>query len=288
MKIAVVTDSTAYLSPEEAAANNIHVVPIPVTLDGQTYREGVDISTSDFYEKMANSSSFPTTSQTPIGQLMEVYQGLADDGYDAVISIHLTRAITGYLDTVEQLAEQMKDTIKIVPITVKMMGYLALEAAKLASEGDDLDDIVKKVKEYRDTFNNVFVVDDLQNLVRGGRLSNASAFVGSILKIKPLLTMHTPTYAIEAFEKVRSMKKAKLRCEQIFDEDIAKLDYPVKAMVIHANVPEEGQKWLDKLQADHPDISFELSYFGPVIGSHLGQGALALAWMQDTAKKPLA
>ena len=292
MKIAVVTDSTAYLSPEEAAANNIHVVPIPVTLDGQTYREGVDISTSDFYEKMANSSSFPTTSQTPIGQLMEVYQGLADDGYDAVISIHLTRAITGYLDTVEQLAEQMKDTIKIVPIdshlTVKMMGYLALEAAKLASEGDDLDDIVKKVKEYRDTFNNVFVVDDLQNLVRGGRLSNASAFVGSILKIKPLLTMHTPTYAIEAFEKVRSMKKAKLRCEQIFDEDIAKLDYPVKVMVIHANVPEEGQKWLDKLQADHPDISFELSYFGPVIGSHLGQGALALAWMQDTAKKPLA
>lgn len=292
MKIAVVTDSTAYLSPEEAAANNIHVVPIPVTLDGQTYREGVDISTSDFYEKMANSSSFPTTSQTPIGQLMEVYQGLADDGYDAVISIHLTRAITGYLDTVEQLAEQMKDTIKIVPIdshlTVKMMGYLALEAAKLASEGDDLDDIVKKVKEYRDTFNNVFVVDDLQNLVRGGRLSNASAFVGSILKIKPLLTMHTPTYAIEAFEKVRSMKKAKLRCEQIFDEDIAKLDYPVKAMVIHTNVPEEGQKWLDKLQADHPDISFELSYFGPVIGSHLGQGALALAWMQDTAKKPLA
>ena len=153
MKIAVVTDSTAYLSPEEAAANNIHVVPIPVTLDGQTYREGVDISTSDFYEKMANSSSFPTTSQTPIGQLMEVYQGLADDGYDAVISIHLTRAITGYLDTVEQLAEQMKDTIKIVPIdshlTVKMMGYLALEAAKLASEGDDLDDIVKKVKEYQ-------------------------------------------------------------------------------------------------------------------------------------------
>ena len=291
MKIAVVTDSTAYLSPEETAANNIHVVPIPVTLDGQTYREGVDISTSDFYEKMANSSSFPTTSQTPIGQLMEVYQGLADDGYDAVISIHLTRAITGYLDTVEQLAEQMKDTIKIVPIdshlTVKMMGYLALEAAKLASEGDDLDDIVKKVKEYRDTFNNVFVVDDLQNLVRGG-LSNASAFVGSILKIKPLLTMHTPTHAIEAFEKVRSMKKAKLRCEQIFDEDIAKLDYPVKAMVIHANVPEEGQKWLDKLQADHPDISFELSYFGPVIGSHLGQGALALAWMQDTAKKPLA
>lgn len=292
MKIAVVTDSTAYLTPEEAAANNIHVVPIPVTLDGQTYREGVDISTSAFYDKMVQSGSFPTTAQTPIGQLMELYQGLADDGYDAVISIHLTKAISGYLNTIEQLAIQMKDVIKIIPfdshLTVKMMGYLALEAAKLANNGDDLDDILKKITEYRDTFNNVFVVDDLQNLVRGGRLSNAAAFVGSILKIKPLLTMNTPTHAIEAFEKVRSMKKAKSRCEQIFDEDIAKLNYPVRAMVIHADVPEAGQKWLDKLQADHPDIRFELSYFGPVIGTHLGKGALALAWMQDTEKKPLA
>lgn len=292
MKIAVVTDSTAYLTPEEAAANNIHIVPIPINLDGQTYREGVDITTSEFYDKMAQSSSFPTTAQTPIGELMETYQKLADDGYDTVISIHLTRAISGYLDTVAQIAEQMKDTIKIVPfdsqLTVKMMGYLALEAAKLANNGDSLDDILKKLTEYRDTFNNVFVVDDLQNLVRGGRLSNASAFVGSILRIKPLLTMHTPNHAIEAFEKVRSMKKAKLRCEQIFDEEIKKVDYPVRAMVIHADVPEAGQKWLDKLQADHPDIRFELSYFGPVIGTHLGKGALALAWSQDTEKKPLA
>ncbi len=101
--------------------------------------------------------------------------------------------------------------------------------------------------------------------------------------------MHTPTHMpLEAFEKVRSMKRLNFAVNKSFDEDIAKLDYPVKAMVIHANVPEEGQKWLDKLQADHPDISFELSYFGPVVAPHLGQGALALAWMQDTAKKPLA
>lgn len=292
MKIAVVTDSTAYLSPEEVAANDIHVLPIPVTLDGQTYREGVDISTSDFYEKMANSSSFPSTSQTSIGQLIELYEGLADEGYDAVISIHLTRSISGYLDTVQQIADQLADRIKIVPFdsyaTVKLMGYLAIEAAKLAAAGDDLDDIVRKLTEYRATMNNVFIVDDLQNLVRGGRLSNASAFVGSILKIKPLLTMHTPTHAIEAFEKVRSMKKAKLRCEQIFNDDLAKVDYPVRAIVLHANAPEAGQKWMAKLQEEHPDINFELSYFGPVIGTHLGQGALAIAWLQDTTKKPLA
>lgn len=291
MKIAVVTDSTAYLTSEEARANDIRVVPIPLIIDGQSYREGIDLTTEDFYARLKTAGSFPSTSQPPVGELMKLYQQLADEGYEAVISIHLTAAISGLMNTVRQLAEEMKDTIQIIPfdshLTVKMMGYEALEAAKLIQAGDDLETVLTKLTAYRDTFNNVFVVDDLQNLVRGGRLSNASAFVGSILKIKPLLTMHTANYAIEAFEKVRSMKKAKLRCEQIFADDLSHLDYPVRAMVLHANDEAAGQKWLTHLRELHPDIAFELSYFGPVIGTHLGQGALALAWMQDTVKQPL-
>lgn len=291
MKIAVVTDSTAYLTAEEAKANNIYVVPIPVMIDGQTYQEGVDITNEEFYDKLNSSSSFPTTSQPPIGELIELYTKLADDGYDAIISIHLTSAISGMLNTVHQVAEQLKDKVKIVPfdswLTVRMMGEMALYAHKLIADGDDLDTVLRKLRAYRSTFDEVFVVDDLQNLVRGGRLSNSSAFVGSILKIKPLLTMHGPTHAIEAFAKVRSMKKAKVRCEQIMDEALAKVDYPVRAIVYHANVPEEGQKWMDKLQQDHPDIKFQLSYFGPVIGTYLGQGALAISWSQDTDKQPI-
>ena len=292
MKIAVVTDSTCYLTKEEIAANNIHVVPIPFTLNGKTYKEGVDITSEEFYKQLKTASTFPSTSQPSIGEMMELYQGLADQGYDAVISIHLTKTISGFLNNITQLSEEMKDTIKIVPfdsgITVKLMGYLSIEAAKLANQGADIDEIVTKLTELKDTFHDVFVVDDLQNLVRGGRLSNASAFVGSILRIKPLLSFDNPNHDIEAFEKVRSMKKAKARCEQIFDESIAKLDYPVRAIVLHANDEGAGKKWMTKLQADHPDIKFELSYFGPVVGVHLGQGALALAWLQDTEKKPLA
>lgn len=291
MKIAVVTDSTAYLTAEEAKTNNIYVVPIPVMIDGQTYQEGVDITNEEFYDKLNSSSSFPTTSQPPIGELIELYTKLADDGYDAIISIHLTSAISGMLNTVHQVAEQLKDKVKIVPfdswLTVRMMGEMALYAHKLIAGGDDLDTVLRKLRAYRSTFDEVFVVDDLQNLVRGGRLSNSSAFVGSILKIKPLLTMHGPTHAIEAFAKVRSMKKAKVRCEQIMDEALAKVDYPVRAIVYHANVPEEGQKWMDKLQQDHPDTKFQLSYFGPVIGTYLGQGALAISWSQDTDKQPI-
>lgn len=291
MKIAVVTDSTAYLTTQEAAENNIHVVPIPFTIDGKSYQEGVDITTEEFYAELKTSKTFPSTSQPPIGKMMELYQQLADEGYDAVISIHLASSISGFINSLELLADQMKDTIKIVPfdsqITVKLMGQLAIEAATLVKQGDDLDTIVDKLTQLRSTIHDDFVVDDLQNLVRGGRLSNASAFVGSILRIKPLLSFDNPNHAIEAFEKVRSMKKAKIRVEQIFDAAVAKTDYPVRAFVFHAAAEEAGQKWLDELQERHPDIDFELSFFGPVIGVHLGQGALAVGWMQDTRKKPL-
>ncbi|MDO4903004.1 MAG: DegV family protein [Limosilactobacillus sp.] len=291
MKIAVVTDSTANITPEEAAQHDIHVVPIPFTIDGQTFREGVDISTEEFYDKLKNSSSFPSTSQPSIGQMMELYQQLADDGYDAAISIFLTSSISGFLSTVHGLVDEMKDKIQIIPfdchITSEPMHYVVLEAAKLVKQHEDPDEVVSKLTTLSDSIRSLFVVDDLQNLVRGGRLSNASAFVGSILKIKPLLSFDNPSHSIEAFEKVRSMKKAKLRCEEIFEDKLQGLDYPVRAVIIHANAEEAGQKWVDKLSAAHPDVDFKLGYFGPVIGTHLGEGALALTWFRDTDKKPL-
>lgn len=289
MKIAVVTDSTASLTPKEVAEHNIHVVPIPLTIDGKDYEEGKDITTAEFYEKLKASSTFPSTSQPPIGEMMAIYQNLADQGYDAVISIHLASSISGFLNTISQLAEQMKDTIKIVPfdsrITVRLMGYMVLEASRLIEAGNDLDTVIEKLTALRDTVHDAFVVDDLQNLVRGGRLSNASAFVGSILQIKPLLSFDNPEHSIQAFEKVRSMKRAKARIEKIFDESVAAVDYPVRAIVFHGNAEEAGQKWMEKLQADHPDVQFELSFFSPIIGVHLGQGALAIGWMMDTEKQ---
>lgn len=291
MKIAVVTDSTAYLTAKEIADYDVHVVPIPFTIDGKDYHEGVDMTTDEFYRELKTSKTFPSTSQPPIGEMMELYKKLADEGYEAVISIHLAKSISGFLNNIQLLADQMKDTIRIVPfdsqITVKLMGQLAIEASILIDQGDDVDTVVDKLTKLRSTIHDDFVVDDLQNLVRGGRLSNASAFVGSILRIKPLLSFDNPNHAIEAFEKVRSMKKAKLRVEQIFDQNLAQTDYPVRAFVFHAAAEEAGEKWIAELKENHPEIDFELSYFGPVIGVHLGQGALALGWMQDTRKKPL-
>lgn len=287
MKIAVVTDSTAYLSAEQIKENDIHIVPIPFILDGKSYDEGIDITTEEFYEKLRTSETFPSTSQPPIGKLIELYESLGDQGYDAVISIHLAGTISGLVQTLETVKDTV-DNIQVVPvdseITVLLMGYLAIEAARMAKQGKDLDEILTRLDHLKKTINEYFVVDDLQNLVRGGRLSNAAAFVGSVLKIKPILTFDDETDKIVAFDKVRSSKRALKRVEDLFEEDTKDLTYPIKMIVIHANNEEAAKEWQAKLAKKYPNNSIEISYFGSVIGTHLGENALALGWMEDIDK----
>lgn len=286
MKIAVVTDSTCYLTKEEIQESGITVVPIPVIIDGKSYDEGVDITTEEFYERLRTSQSFPSTSQPPLGQMVELYEGLQKQGYDTVISIHLASTISGFVQSLKGLEGTIDGLNLIVydsQITVRLMGVMALEAARMAKEGADPDSILKRLDYLRETSGEYFVVDDLQNLVRGGRLSNASAFVGSLLKIKPILTFND-SHEIVAFEKVRSSKKALARVEQLFEEDRAKAPYPLRAMVIHANDEPAALKWKEKLKEEYPDLPIDISYFGPVVGAHLGEKALALAWILDYKK----
>jgi DegV family protein with EDD domain len=284
MKIAVVTDSTAYLTPEQIRENDIHVVPIPVVLDGEVYDEGVDITPEEFYEKLRNTKSFPSTSQPAIGKLMELYGSLAKQGYDTVISIHLASTISGLIGSIETVAQEMHD-IKIIPfdskITVMLMGNMCIQAARMAKENKSAKEIIAHLEDLRKTVKEYFIVDDLQNLVRGGRLSNASAFIGSVLKIKPILTFDDQTDKIVAFDKVRSSKRALKRVEDLFEQRLQEINYPLRLIVIHANDEEAAIAWKEELAQKYPQYPIDISYFGPVIGTHLGEKALALAWMRD-------
>ncbi|MFC6181558.1 DegV family protein [Lactiplantibacillus daowaiensis] len=286
MKIAVVTDSTSYLTPQEVADNDIHVVPIPVIIDGKVYQEGVDITTKDFYANMKSFKSFPSTSQPPVGEMIEFYNKLGDQGYDAVISIHLASTISGFYNSLENMRDAV-DNIKLVPydsqITVRLMGYLAIEASRMAKAGHTVEEIIARLDDLRASMGEYFIVDDLQNLVRGGRLSNASAFIGSVLRIKPILTFDEK-HEIVAFEKVRSTKKALARVEHLFAEEKAKINYPLRAIIVQGNNLEAAEAWKQKLQQDYPEMPIDITYFGPVIGAHLGDKSLALAWLKDIDK----
>ncbi|WP_283599196.1 DegV family protein [Ligilactobacillus aviarius] len=287
MKTAVVTDSTANLDQETIDKYGIKVVPIPYIIDGTEYQDGVDLTRPEFYEKMRNAKDFPTTSQPPVGEMINLYNQLADEGYDAVISIHIAGTISGLMTTLNNLKGQL-DNIKLYPIdssiTEVPMGWMVKLAARMAAQNEDAEKIVAAVEQLKKQYDAVFVVDDLKNLAHGGRLSNASAFIGTVLKIKPLLHFDKESDKIVAFEKVRSLKKAMKRAQEIIKEETDKADYPFRLLVIHANNEKRGQEWAKEVQEIFPGIPVSLDEFDPVIAVHLGEGALALGFIRDIEK----
>ncbi|MCO6018562.1 MULTISPECIES: DegV family protein [Carnobacterium] len=283
MKIAIVTDSTAYLTQEQYKQNNIYMLPLSVVVGNEVYREEVDITSEEFFEKVRNMENLPTSSQPTTGEIVTLFEQLAKD-YDAVISIHLSSKISGTYQNVAGAAS-MVEGIQVFPydsgISCMAQGYFALEGARMAKHGATVEGILTAFEEMQKTLRAYFMVDDLNHLVRGGRLSNGAAILGSMLKIKPIL--HFEDKEIVVFEKIRSSKKALKRIEGMLVEDSEK-GYPIVATIIHANAEEEALKWKKHLEKTLPTVRFELSYFGPVIGTHLGEGALGMAWIEDRTR----
>lgn len=277
MKTAVVTDSTAYIPKTLREKLNIHMVPLSVVFGAESYREEIDITADDFYEEVKNADKLPTTSQPSIGMFVEKFEELAKD-YDAVISIHLSSGISGtYQGAVA--AGDMIEGIDVYgfdsEISCSIQGFYVLEAAKMAQAGETPDRIIERLNEIKKSTRAYFMADDLSHLQRGGRLNSAQAILGSLLQVKPVL--HFEDKKIVPFEKIRTRKKALKRIVELLDED-AKTGVPMEAVIIHAKREAEANEWKEELAAQYPNVNFEISYFGPVIGTHLGEGAMGMGW----------
>ena len=278
-KIAIVTDSTAYLSEDIIQTYNIHVVPLSVNFENQTFKEGRDMSTIEFYGRLREVEQLPTTSQPAIGDFVSLYENLAKD-YDQAIAIHLSSGISGTLNTSEAAA-RMVDGIEIAVIDSESacygLGFMVIEAAKMAQEGKEMEDIVERLYWMVDNTKAYFVVDDLSYLHKGGRLNAAQFLVGSVLKIKPIIYFENKK--LEPFEKIRTKKKAIDRILQLLDEDAAS-GTPVSLSVVHADVMDEAEELLRRIVEIYPNVEGNISDFGPVIGTHTGPGTIGIAWYQ--------
>lgn len=278
MKTAVVTDSTAYIPKELREKLNIYMIPLSVIFGNETYQEEIDITASDFYEEVKNKE-LPTTSQPPVGQFVELFEKLSKE-YDAVISIHLSSGISGTFQGAVT-AGGMAEGIKVYPfdseISCMVQGFYVLEAAEMAAAGKTPQEIMHRLEEMKHSIRAYFMVDDLSHLQRGGRLSSAQALIGSLLQVKPLL--HFEEKVIVPFEKIRTRKKAMKRIVELLEEDVKSGD-PYRAAIIHANREEEANEWKAELEALFPNVEFMISYFGPVIGTHLGEGSMGLGWVK--------
>lgn len=273
MKTAIVTDSTAYIPPQQAKEKGIHVIPLQITFGAQSYAE-TELDAVEFYGKAREQ--LPKTSQPPIGEFITLYEKLSEQ-YDEVVAVHLSSGISGTLAGSAQageLVEGMDVHVFDSEIACAVQGFYALKAADLAEQGMDAQGILAELAEMKQSLRAYFMVEDLRHLQRGGRLSGAQALVGSMLQIKPLL--HFQDKLIVPYEKIRTRKKAMNRIAEELKKDCGK--EPLQATVIHANRSEEAQKWKKELELACPDVVFTISHFGPVIGTHLGEGAMGLGW----------
>lgn len=277
MKVAIMTDSTAYLPKNIREELQIEMVPLTVVFGDRSYQEEIDIQASEFYPLVRDAKELPKTSQPSIGYITDKLSRLAED-YDAVVSIHLSSGISGTFQSM-QTAGSMVEGIDVYAfdseISCMPQGFYVLEAAKLASVGATPEVILARLKEMKQSMRAYFLVDDLTNLQRGGRLSSAQALVGSMLQVKPLL--HFVDAKIVPFEKIRTQKKAVKRLIALFDEDAA-TGKPIRAVVIDGNSPEEASILRKELEEKYPNAEITSSYFGAVIGTHLGEGSIGLGW----------
>jgi len=276
MKTAVVTDSTSYLPKETLEMLDIHTVSLEVTFGNQSFKEA-DLKVEEFYQKA--KEEFPKTSQPPLGEFVELYDQLSAH-YDEIVSIHLSSGISGtYAGSIQ--AAEMVDGIKVysfdTELTCALQGFYAVKAAEMAKDGADAQAILAELHEMKKTLRAYFMVEDLKHLQRGGRLSSAQALVGGMLQIKPIL--HFDNKVIVPFEKIRTRKKAMNRIVDLL-KNASKGDKKLKATIIHANRLEEAKQWQKELEMTCPLVEFEISCFGPVIGTHLGEGAMGLGWVE--------
>ncbi|WP_217588503.1 DegV family protein [Lentibacillus saliphilus] len=279
MKVAIVTDSTAYLPDDVKDKYHIHTVPLSVVFGNASYREGIDITTEAFYEKVKHADSLPKTSQPSIGEIEGKYRELSET-HDAVISIHLSSGISGTYQAASSAGEVV-DGIKVYPydseISCMAQGFYCIEAAQLAAKGASPEEIIARLDDMKAVMRAYFMVDDLSHLQRGGRLNGAQAFVGSLLQVKPVL--HFVDKIIVPFEKIRTRKKAIKRILGMLEEDLA-TGKSYKIVFIHANNAQTVIDLQQTITTQYSNVETMTSYFGPVIGTHLGEGAIGICWYE--------
>ncbi len=286
MKIAVLTDSSAYLTKEQQEKYHIDVLPIPIIWNDKIYRDLVDIGYEEFYQKLANEKDLPTTSQPSIGNLQEKIDQYVEEGYTDVIIITLSSGISSYYSTVESVAKD-ETRIKVHPFDSKITcageADYAILAGRLVEAGADMDLIMHDLlTDLQKTMDVRFMVDDLGHLKRTGRLSNAASFVGSLFKIKPILSMDVQKEGkISAIAKERQSKRAYKHIQNDFDNLTKNMPYKIQCTIFDSLDPDKKEEWIKDYSAKFPKYSFYSSIIGPVVGVHVGQGTMAMIWCRD-------
>ena len=277
---AIVLDSTADLPDAADRFPNWRVVPLYVRFGDESLRDGVDIEPTEFYARLRESSVSPTTSQPTPGDFLACYGELA--GYERIFSLHVSARVSGTFASAEAAAEELGDG-RVRPIDTETasaaIGMLALAIQRRLERGTSDEEIDALIERYRREQGLLFTVDTLEFLARGGRIGKAAAFAGTLLHVKPILSIRDGE--VVPVKRVRGERKAFAELAEALETQT--LDEPeFKLAVAHAAAPERAAELEALVREQRPRAELELVVtLGAVIGAHAGPGTLALFWFRD-------
>lgn len=282
-KIRIVTDSTADLSQELVERYQIKVVPLDVLIEGTAYKDKIDLTNEEFYGILRSMKDLPTTSQPSPAVFADVYRELAAEGAEHIISIHISSDLSGTYQSSVLAAGMVEQEVAVHNFDSRSatmgLGLIVLSAAKMVEEGHSVEEILDSVKVVIQKLDLYFLLDSLDNLHKGGRIGKASHLFGSLLNIKPVLNLSNGV--ISAYEKVRGNKdnKALERLIAILAEKIdpSKKLYCTMGYCDNRDVAE----YIVERLRDYVDCDeFVYLQIGSVVGTHIGMGAVGMAFYQ--------
>ena len=278
-RIIIVTDSTADLTEQEIQDFNIHVVPLNITIQEEHYLDGETITKEEFKNKMIASSELPMTAQPSIGRFVELYDELGKDDSE-IISIHLMNSISGTVNAARQAADITESTVTVVDsdFTSRSMGIIVREAAKAAQEGKSAAEVLEVIESTRQRTKLYLTVLNLDNLIKGGRISRVMGAFSNLLNIK--LFLEVIDGKIEIVQKGRGLKSLQKKYDEVFEEMKACPNGIQEIGIMHAGLNEFNQSQIDTLRELFPDAKFTIVMTSPIIMSHTGVDAMAVTYLE--------
>jgi DegV family protein with EDD domain len=279
-KIAVVTDSAAYIPEQALGGLSVSVIPLWLIWGDERFRDGVDIDPPTFYHRLRESKLLPTTSQPSIGEFKEFFRQVGA-GMDGIVGVFVTSKLSGTVASAQAAQAQLPElNIRVVDsLSVSMaQGFATLAAARAAAAGRSLVEVVAAAEEMRDRLHLLFTVDTLEYLRQGGRIGGAKWLVGTALNIKPLLHMQDGT--IMPLAQVRTKSKAIARMLNVAEERLGGKPM-AEAAVIDVDNPEEGDAIAEKVKERFGLSTVYRTTVSPAIGTHAGPGTTGVAFYAE-------
>jgi len=279
-KIALVTDSTTYMPPELVKKYNISVAPQVLIWDNRTYKDGVEIESSEFFTRLKTAKTMPTTSQVAVISFQEIFQALVDQGFE-VLALLLSSKLSGTVQSAIQARDLMstaRDKVHVVDSqSVAMaLGFQVLAVARALEDGASLKDAIALAERSYEHTGVVFAVDTLEFLHRGGRIGGAQRFLGTMLNMKPILAIQDGR--VEGVDRIRTKSKAHDRVLELVTEKIAGRT-PVRLATLHANAADDAKALLTRAEQALKPVESIFTEVSPTVGTHAGPGTVGLAFM---------